>query len=155
MTRILGIDPGVTGGIALFCPADNSIVATDIPTVDHDVDVDELARYVRSLAPTMAVIERASARPGQGVSSTFRYGTAYGGLRAVVALLCIPSHLVTPGKWKKHFALDADKERSRALAIRLWPGVGCFARVKDHGRAEASLIAKYGAEVLAHPARAA
>jgi hypothetical protein len=86
--------------------------------------------------------------PKQGVASTFKFGTAYGALLAVTALCEIPTHLVSPRKWKTHFALDSDKEKSRALAIRLWPGCGFFSRVKDHGRAEAALLARYGAEVV-------
>jgi len=42
-----------------------------------------------------------------------------------------------------------DKEKSRALAIQFWPGCGFFSRKKDHGRAEAALIARYGAETIA------
>ena len=40
---ILGIDPGVTGGIAALYP-DGRIEAYDIPTVDGSVDVDTLVR---------------------------------------------------------------------------------------------------------------
>src|SRR5262249_34906262 len=85
----------------------------------------------------------------QGVASTFKYGVAYGALRTVVALCNIPYRLITPGKWKAHFHLDADKENSRVLAIQLWPGCGYFALKKHHGRAEAALIARYGAETIA------
>jgi hypothetical protein len=143
---ILGIDPGITGGIAFLYP--DRIVAEDIPTVGGEVDVDTLVRRVRELCPRLAIIERAGAMPRQGVSSTFKYGVAYGALRTVVALCEIPYQLVTPAKWKNHFRLDADKEKSRALAIRLWPGCGLFERKKDHGRSEAALIARYGAEVI-------
>lgn len=44
--------------------------------------------------------------------------------------------------------LDADKERARALAIRLWPASRHFERKRDHGRAEAALLARFGAETL-------
>jgi crossover junction endodeoxyribonuclease RuvC len=57
--------------------------------------------------------------------------------------------LVKPQKWKKHFSLDKDKDKSRALANRRFPdNHQDFARKKDDGRAEAALIALYGAEVL-------
>jgi len=144
---ILGIDPGITGGVAALYP-DGRIMADDIPTVDGSVDVDALVRRIREHAPRLAVIERAQSMPGQGVSSTFKYGVAFGALCAVTAICEIPTHLVSPRKWKNHFRLDADKERSRAMAIRLWPGTGLFERKRDHGRAEAALIARYGAEVL-------
>ena len=144
----LGIDPGVTGGIA-FVYRGGLVEADDIPSVAGEVDVDALVRMIRSRQPiNMAVIERVSAMPGQGVSSTFKFGVAYGALRAAVAICNIPTHLVSPQKWKKHYGLNADKERSRALAIRLWPGCGLFERKKDHGRAEAALLAKYGMDEL-------
>jgi hypothetical protein len=142
---ILGIDPGITGGLAFLFPT-GELEVGDIPVVAGEVDVDTLVRQVRAFSPALAVIERANAMPKQGVSSTFKYGVAYGALRTVVALCNIPYHLVTPAKWKSHFRLDADKEQSRALAIQFWPGCGYFSRKKDHGRAEAALIARYGAE---------
>jgi hypothetical protein len=142
---ILGVDPGITGGIAFLYPS-GEIFADDIPTAGGGVDVDTLVRRVREMQPAFAIIERANAMPKQGVSSTFKYGVAYGALRTVVALCNIPYRLVTPGKWKAHFHLDADKEKSRALAIQFWPGCGYFALKKHHGRAEAALIARYGAE---------
>src|SRR5215472_6383205 len=144
---ILGVDPGITGGIAFLFA--NHVVAEDIPTAGGEVDVDTLVRRVREMQPALAIIERANAMPKQGVSSTFKYGVAYGALRTVVALCNIPYRLVTPGKWKNHFGLDSDKEKSRALAIQFWPGCGYFAHKKDHGRAEAALIARYGAETIA------
>jgi crossover junction endodeoxyribonuclease RuvC len=125
------------------------VTADDIPVVGGEVDVDALVRRVREMRPRLAIIERAGAMPQQGVSSTFKYGVAYGALRTVVALCNIPYQLVTPAKWKNYFRLDADKEKSRALAIQLWPGCGFFSRKKDHGRAEAALIARYGAETFA------
>lgn len=148
MTRpILGVDPGISGGIAFLYP-DGRIVADDIPVVDGQVNVDELASVIVLAKPHFGVIERASAMPKQGVVSVFKFGQAYGALRTIVALCEIPYRLVAPTVWKKHFKLDSDKEKSRALAIQLWPGVGCFNRKKDHGRAEAALLARYGAEVL-------
>jgi hypothetical protein len=144
---ILGIDPGVTGGIAALY-SDGRIEASDIPTADGGVDVDALVRRIREHVPRLAIIEKAQAMPKQGVVSVFKYGCAYGALCAVTALCEIPTYLVSPRKWKTHFALDSDKERSRALAIRLWPGCGFFERKKDHGRAEAALLARYGVEVI-------
>jgi hypothetical protein len=144
---ILGVDPGITGGIAFLYPS-GEIAAEDIPIVDGSVDVDAIVRRVRQHAPRLAVIEKAQAMPRQGVVSVFKYGAAFGALCAVTAICEIPMHLVSPAKWKRYFALDSDKEKSRALAIRLWPGCGLFERKKDHGRSEAALLARYGAEVI-------
>jgi hypothetical protein len=145
--RILGIDPGLQGGIALLA-GDTLEAAWDIPIAGGEINPDELIRIIRGSKPDMAVVERASSRPGQGVASTFKYGAAYGTLRAGVTFCEVPQHLVTPAVWKRHFRLDSDKERSRGLAIQFWPGTNFFNRKSDHGRAEAGLLAPYGLEVL-------
>lgn len=151
---VLGIDPGVTGGIAFYFPTNpGHIVAEDIPNAGGEVDVDTLATRLEQMLPNVAYIERAAAMPArlhgrtQGVSSTFKFGQAYGALKACCTVLGIPVVIVHSLTWKKHFKLTSDKEQSRALAIRLWPGAGCFSRKGDHGRAEAALIARYGADL--------
>jgi hypothetical protein len=146
---ILGIDPGASGAIAFYFPSRPELVsAEDVPLAGGEIDAATLARRINQLRPTMAVIEQVGAMPKQGVSSTFKFGTAYGAVRGVVQALGVPMHLVTPGRWKKHFRLDADKEKARALAICLWPASRHFERKKDHGRAEAALLARFGAETL-------
>ncbi len=144
----LGIDPGLTGGIAFICPNGN-IYVYDIPLAGGEVHVDILCGLLTNHGKIeMATIERAQAMPKQGVSSTFKYGAAYGSLCAAVTMCRIPYQLISPRVWKHYYGLNSDKEKSRALAIRLWPGCGLFSRRKDHGRAEAALIARYGAKLF-------
>lgn len=53
--------------------------------------------------------------------------------------------LVTPQQWKRHHGLlGADKDAARAVASRMFPGAS-LARTRDVGRADALLIAAYGA----------
>jgi hypothetical protein len=83
-----------------------------------------------------------SSRPHQGVASVFKFGCGFGFsmVLGVIAVNGIPLQLVTPSKWKRHFGLDANKERSRALALRVWPTrFDLFGRKKDPGRAAALL----------------
>lgn len=143
----VGIDPGLRGAIAVLVgPRIGEI--RDMPLVDGRVDIDALGRWLSSIAPSIAhaTIERAQAFPLEGRSTCFNSGVVYGSLRTMLVMCKIPHLVAEPAKWKKHFHLDRDKERSRALAIQLWPGTGHFERKKDHGRAEAALIARYGAE---------
>lgn len=152
---ILGVDPGLSGAIALYWPAEpRIIIAEDVPVVGKDIDAPALARRLEQARPDFAMIELVHAMPKQGLSSTFKFGDAFGMVKGVIAGAYIPLHLVTPGKWKKHFRLSADKEEARALAIRLWPSSPCFQRKMDHGRAEAALIARYAAETMYPDARA-
>jgi hypothetical protein len=146
---LLGVDPGVSGAIAYFFPdRPDHIVVQDVPVVDGQLDPVTLARRIDQMRPTLAVVERVAAMPKQGVSSTFKFGMAYGMMLGIIATQQIPLHLVTPARWKKAFNLSADKEQARALAIRLWPGCEDFALKKWHGRAEAALIARYGVQLL-------
>lgn len=144
--RIAGIDPGKTGAIAII--SGPHVGVHDMPTVNGELNIEEILRIIRDAKPDMAVIERAASRPGQGVRSVFTFGCVFGALRAVVTCCEVPQHLVAPSAWKKHFKLGPDKEAARGLALRLWPGLGFFNRKKDHNRSEAALIARYGVEVL-------
>jgi len=146
MSYILGVDPGLSGALAFYSPI--TLVTYDMPVVDGGVDAAELTRLIRSMDVSCAVVERVHSMPKQGVSSVWTFGYSAGVLRGVIVALGIPLHLVSPTVWKRHYRLGADKEASRALAIQLWPTSADFRRKKDHGRAEAALMAKYGAEVI-------
>lgn len=147
----MGVDPGISGAVAFYFPAAPLMVsADDVPIVAGEIDAATLAARIGQMKPDMAIIERVASRPGQGVSSMFKFGTAYGTVRGVVAALNIPVRFVTPATWKKHYRLGPDKEQARARALELWPGRSeLFRRKKDHGRAEAALLARYGAETSA------
>lgn len=144
---ILGIDPGLSGALAFYFPVQQVVSAEDMPVVAGDVDAATLAARIIQMRPDVAIVESVGARPGQGVSSTFKFGCGFGIVRGVIAASGVPLHLVSPAKWKRGFGLNSDKEKSRALALQLWPArADLFARKMDHGRAEAALIARYGAE---------
>ncbi|MFO1126474.1 MAG: hypothetical protein U1E25_15110 [Methylocystis sp.] len=151
MTRshcILGVDPGLSGALAFYFSAHAELIACeDMPSVDGNIDAATLAARIRQMSPDFAIVERVAAMPKQGVASTFKFGASYGSIIGVIAALGIPYELVTPTRWKRHFRLGADKEEARALALRTWPARSeLFERKKDHGRAEAALLARYGAE---------
>lgn len=75
----------------------------------------------------------------------FAFGKAYGTLRGVVAALGIPMTVVSPVTWKRALGVPAAKDGARARASQLLPDAAAhWQRVKDHGRAEAALIALYG-----------
>lgn len=147
---IVGLDPGLTGALAFYWPDyPERISAEDMPVADKRVDAASLAERLRQMRPTFAVVESVNAMPGQGVSSSFKFGMSFGEIVGVLGALQIPYHLTSATRWKKYFRLSSDKEESRALALRLWPAHSAtFNRKKDHGRAEAALLARFGAETL-------
>jgi hypothetical protein len=147
---IMGADPGASGAICFYFPGhpDAPLAVFDTPTVNDKVDAATLRERINQFKPDLAIVELVGAMPKQGVSSTFKFGVAFGTLCGVVSALGIETHFVTPGKWKKHFLLSSEKEASRERALRLWPTCPHFSRKKDHGRAEAALLARYGWETI-------
>ena len=92
-----------------------------------------------------AFVEQVGAMPKQGVSSTFRFGMAYGIIRGILAARGLPYQLVRPQVWKKAMGVGRDKDECRLLAARMFPKqADLFVRKKDANRAEAVLIAVYG-----------
>ena len=153
-TISIGIDPGLGGALA-FLPHDmpESPWVIDMPVIEHGggfvkraVDLPELARELKLLqviGEPYATMEKVHAFPGQGSSSMFSLGMSFWGVAGVFAALGIPLTLVEPREWKGAYGLDKDKLRALELARKLFPGVA-LTRKKDHGRAEALLIAEYG-----------
>ena len=153
MSFIIGIDPGAAGAVAIL---ENGRLTQvfDMPVVEMTVGgkakrrvapellASELRLY--NLADTVAVVEQVGAMPGQGVTSMFAFGQAYGLVLGVLAGLWIPTTTVTPATWKKALKLNTGKDGARAKAAQLWPAqADQFKRVKDDGRAEAALLAHW------------
>jgi len=153
---IIGIDPGFSGAIAIWRPAIRNLYIYDMPTIPNAKGKTELDLHTLHdlLAPEddtrhIAVVEQVAAMRGQGVSSMFRFGQGFGAIQMALAAHKIETHYVAPAQWKKHFGLSSDKGVSRGLAMRRVPEKAQeFKRVKDDGRAEATLLAIYGEEKI-------
>lgn len=148
---VLGVDPGKTGALALLLP-DSALLVEDVPvfkigsktTVDHYA----LARIIDNWSTQKPVVwlEQVGTRPGEGAVGAFDFGRTYGILLGVCAAHFLTVNLVTPASWKAAMKVKGDKDESRAAACTIFPRQSAlFARKKDDGRAEAALIAAYGA----------
>ena len=143
----LGVDPGLGGAIAFYFPAQGVVSVDDMPVVAGDVDGATLAARIAQRRPDLAIVELVASRPGQGVASVFKFGSGFGigprrhrGERRSAAP-CLA------GKMEASLRARRRQGKSRALALRLWPArADLFGRKRDHGRAEAALLARYGAE---------
>ena len=160
---IIGIDPGLSGAVA--CLDHRGLRSLeDIPImsrsgrgfVKHQINgaglatllKDQIAEHGDGKDALCVYIELVNAMAGQGRSSIASLGMTVGMIEGVVVALGLPHQYVTPQTWKKHYKLDSDKERARALAQRFYPNAS-ITRKKDHNRAEAILIARYGYEQTA------
>jgi Holliday junction resolvasome RuvABC endonuclease subunit len=150
MGGILGIDSGLSGALALCC--DRQWILLDMPIVGdgkryNELNGPDLCRWLREHAPDHAFVEYAAARPGQGVTSMFRFGVAYGATKMALVACGVPYTIVTPAKRKPAVGIQtgADKEASRLRALQLFPDqVMNLTRKKDHARADAMLLAYFG-----------
>ena len=147
--RTLGIDPGASGALALL-EGHRLVGVFDMPTIAVKGRAKVLPAGVVDLIvawkPDQVVVEDVAAMPGQGVSSMFSFGRSVGILEGVVAALGYPLVMVRPATWKRDAGVPADKDAARLMATRLWPDqAALFQRKKDDGRAEAALLARWGA----------
>lgn len=147
--NIIGIDPGKEGAIAIL--GSQAIELRDCPMMGKGIDalgiVALFAQHKEN--GSFVAIEKAQSMPGQGVVSVFNYGLGYGLYLGVLSALKIPFQEVHPQAWKKEFGLiGKGKDESIRMARQLFmdsPEVlEKLQFKKDHGRAEALLIAEYG-----------
>lgn len=151
--RVLGIDPGKNGAVSFYDGDENEIVVQSLPWSDEEKRLDGLAfmRMIDGFRPIdLCVVEQVGAMPGQGVTSTFTFGKAYGSILGVCDAAGLNVHLVSPLKWKNRI-MDKGKHGKKD-AVRLcyakFPEVSLMrtskSRVADHNMAESVLIALYG-----------
>lgn len=161
---IIGIDPGLTGALAMLGHRGEYQHLEDIPTmqrmhaprkggVKNQVNCYAVKEFLRGWLQAYdkneihAVIELPIAFPGQQIQTVASSFLTAGHLEGVIQSMGIAHTLVSPSEWKKTMKLTSSKEQSRAMALRSWPEAAeLLKRVKDHNRAEALLIAKFGYE---------
>lgn len=162
---IVGVDPGFSGAVAVIraelnAPRQNIEICEilDTPVTEHNgrTEIDStalsesLSRYRNKV--TLAVLENVNAMPGNGVSSMFRFGVGFGQVLAVLQSLNPDRGILRPppAVWKAQMGIAASKDTSRAAAIKYSPESRhiLFSRKKDSDRAEAFLLALFGARSL-------
>jgi len=152
----LGIDPGLSGALALYIPATDTLHVGDVPIHEikrgkqtkREVDVHRLVAIFRDCAVHRPIvwIEQVGTMPGEGPVGAFTFGRTVGILTGVAIAMDLVLERVTPQVWKRGLNVLADKDAARARASALLPRhAHCWPLKKHDGRAEAALIALYGA----------
>ena len=155
--RIIGIDPGLSGAIAIL--EDDKIKELfDMPVMpdgkknkrqlNSALLVKLIKDNIKNLEDTVMVVEQVNAMPGQGVTSMFNFGQTFGAIKGICAALGLPIFLVRPAKWKKHFELiNSSKDSSRTKAIEMYPSISeQLSKKKDVNKSDAILIARFYSE---------
>jgi len=155
--RIIGIDPGLSGAIAIL--EDGKIKELfDMPVMpdgkknkrqlNSALLVKLIKQNIESLENTIMIVEQVNAMPGQGVTSMFNFGQTFGAIKGICAAIGLPIFFVRPAKWKKHFELiNSSKDASRTKAIEMYPSFSeQLSKKKDVNKSDAILIARYYSE---------
>lgn len=147
----LGIDPGQSGGLALI--DGDRVECCSMPLAGKAVDWRALTDWIEHLdypwGKSVAYVEKVSAMPKQGVSSTFKFGLNVGGIHGVLGALGIPMVLVTPQAWKKRVLAGTTKDKAAAIDYcrRRWPHISLLAsercRKPHDGMADALCLARF------------
>lgn len=152
MIRIMGVDIGAQGAFSLYVNGKFERVI-DMPCVEvirggkkkNHISAQGVAAAIKELNPTHAIVEKVGAMPNQGVSSMFAFGRAAGIIEGALAALNVPVTYVTPQAWMKATQCGKGKDAIRHRCMELHPEhQQLFARVKDSGRADATMMAYYG-----------
>ena len=158
MTKILGIDPGFSGALALYdTEYPNTVtLVEDMPVVKKTIgkskrdrlDMPGLEKFLKDNHVDVVVIEDPGTRPRQ--SGTMAFGHALGCVHGLLFSLRIRFEEIVPTKWKNALRVPKDKKEAVSRAEELFPACremfrGPRGGLMD-GRAEAAMIALYGAQ---------
>ena len=154
--KIIGIDPGLSGAIAIL--ENNKVLSVfDMPVMSegkknkrqlNSALLSNLIKENIGNAEVAIVVEQVNAMPGQGVTSMFNFGQTFGAIKGICAALELPIFFVRPSKWKKHFDLiNSSKDSSRTKVIEMYPKMSnLLSKKKDVNKSDAILIARFFSE---------
>lgn len=160
MRKILGVDPGLSGGLSVIDERFNLIACIQMPTVCVDgkkrrADPRPVFEFIELHKPELAILELVGARPGQGVVSMFNFGDAFGVVRAVAECLCPNVRYSRPQEWRGHQSLTGlSKEQNAEVAYEVFRAEQIYGKPRAGKRAvrdgisDSLMIAKYGVRFL-------
>ena len=152
--KIIGIDPGLSGAIAVL--EDTKVLGIhEMPVMaegkknKRQLNSAQLVNIIKNniieSEEIAVVVEQVNAMPGQGVTSMFNFGQTFGAIKGVCAALELPIFFVRPSKWKKYFDLiNSSKDSSRTKVIEMYPSLSSqLTKKKDVNKSDAILIARF------------
>lgn len=155
MKNIAGIDPGLSGGVAV--QLHSGMVAEPMPVTAKtkgEIDVNQLIRILKNNGVGVVYLEKLGVRPGQSVTSDSRAGVNWGMIYGALVAFGYKVEVVTPQAWKARILAGTAKDKTAAInyATRNYPEVNLVqprCRKPHDGVADAICICRYGARVEA------
>jgi len=162
---VVGVDPGVTGGIAILDGSQAKV--HPMPTMPNPngrgrtIDAHRVRDIIKAAVsnngePPWVILERQQAMPRQGVVSTFSTGMGVGIIYGISCALGAPIEMVQVKTWQSAMFRGMPHKDTKAASIRrckeLFPQVCLLPTPKctreSHGLADALLLAAYGHRTL-------
>lgn len=158
MLGVIGVDPGIDGGLALLA-GDSGLDTAVMPVASEGkhraVDEQAVVAWFRGAQEVSSGvhcwIEKVHSMPKQGIAGSFTFGLGYGLVRGICAALGIPYELITPQRWQKVMLAGQPKGSEYHVASRLWPNHDWIPegkRTPHSGCVDAALIAEAGRRIL-------
>lgn len=110
---IIGVDPGVKGGISILHISNGKVSPTRIPVIQVEInrkkkkvyDVEEIVKLFKQFTDkkVLFIQEKVSSHPGEGSASAFGFGRSAGLTLGIAHALDFTVIEVSSQKWKKEF----------------------------------------------------
>lgn len=147
----IGIDVGLSGGLAMIGEHREEAVVLPVPLVGKEYDIQSICHTLRSYKGTavFCVIERAQPMRGQGITSSFSFGKGYGIWLAILTGLGLSYQIVHSRVWTRVMLAGAPgvgKDRALHVACRLFPAWQPQKK-KDRQLADCLLLAEYARRI--------
>lgn len=143
---ILGIDPGVAGGMAVLDSAGRPLFIHSLKgnTIEQAVAALKAAEKY-TLPFGICYLEKIQHQTGDGAQGSHTFGKVYGILYGAALARDLEVHDVYPMRWQERMGCltQGNKNVSKRRAEELWPALAA-ARKITHYIADALLIAEYG-----------
>lgn len=152
---IIGIDPGLKGGISLIkrgVPVKvwkMPVIKSGTKSILNLQALNEIFDNCKSYSDfegCLVVLERVHAMPKQGVVSVFTFGEGYGVIKGMTVAHGLDLMEVRPTEWQsallQGIPKDLGKKRSIAYCLHRYSGLGTL----SDGEADAICLGLYGSQ---------
>lgn len=169
--KIIAVDPGLTGAIAVLDTETQKLDVVDMPTTKNArkgagltiIDAPKLHELICNWRlwydASHIIIEEVGGMPKQSAPAAFNFGYGCGLVYMAAVAADLSIELVTPQRWKGNMKVSTTPAQIRSRATEVFPFYRAywdheFLNLKSPtsevglGRAEAALLAAYGQRML-------
>jgi len=154
----IGIDNGLSGGIAFVDDKEHLIGAEVMPVIKGkktEYDINGIIRQIKLIQSidedVIAILEQAHVRPISGKRACFSTGLCYGAMQGILGALGISYIIVAPNQWMKELLVGSDKTDKKGsikYCLRKYPNEDFTATEKSKkihdGKTDAVMLALWG-----------